>query len=408
VEQQTDTQAGTNPSRNEQRLWAAYLSGGFGLSVSAMLGLLVPLRANELGIAVGAIGVVVAARSASETVLAVPLSALIARLGTKGAFVLSTGASAVVAAAFTLAEDFWALLLLSAAMGAARALGWVASQTYISGEYDPLNRARDTGRFSFVSNASQMVAPLMVGVAAAAWGYRTAFLVVAAYCALFVVIGLVLAPPRKRRSGDDRVRLRAAAGLFKLPQIQMAMLLTFVRLWLPNIWRPLFPLLLVSVGGASPQLAGAVISSAAAMAMVVNLLTGRLSRLADPDILCTVALALGVVGLAISPFLLSVPAAFLPAVLVGLADGLSLPLLIVLVGEAAPKGQRGLALATRNAVNSFSATLGPLGTGWLVAALGATTAFPVVGGLAAALLGGAVALRRRGPVESAAPPGPRG
>ena len=90
-----------------------------------------------------------------------------------------------------------------------------------------------------------MVTPLMVGGAAAAWGYKAAFLVVAAYCALFALIGLVLAPPRQTGSGE-RVKLRAAADLFRLPRMQMAMLLTFVRLWVPNIWTPLFPLLLVS------------------------------------------------------------------------------------------------------------------------------------------------------------------
>ena len=383
------------PTAGEHRLWAAYLSGGFGLSISAMLGLLVPLRADELGIAVGAIGVIVAARSLAETLLAVPLSAVIARLGTKGAFVLSTSASALIATVFTFAEGFWSLLLLNAAMGTARALGWVASQSYISGQYDPANRARDTGRFSFVSNASQMVAPLMVGGAAALWGYRAAFLVVAAYCALCALIGLLLARPRRRGSGENRVKLRAAAGLFRLPRIRMAMLLTFVRLWVPNIWTPLFPLLLVSAGGASPGVAGAVVSSAAAVATAVNLLTGRLSRLASPEILCTIALALGVVGLVIAPFVLSVPVAFLSAALVGIANGLSLPLLIVLVSEAAPKGQRSLALATRNTVNSFSGFLGPLGAAWLVGGLGATVAFPVVGGVAGALLAGAVALRSR-------------
>ena len=396
--------AETDPRKTQTRVWAAYLSGGFGLSISAMLGLLVPLRADELGISVGAIGAIVAARSAAETVLAVPLSGLIARLGTKGAFVLSTSVSAVVAAAFALAEGFWLLLLLNVAMGAARALGWVASQTYIAGQYDPAHRARDTGRFSFVSNLSQMVSPLMVGGAAAAWGYQAAFLVVAAYCVFFVLNGLRLASPRRTGSGE-RVKLRAAADLFRLPRMRMAMLLTFVRLWVPNIWTPLFPLLLVSAGDASPQLAGAVVSFAAAVATLVNLATGLLSRWASPEVLCTIALAFGVVGLIISPFLLTVPAVFIPAAFVGVANGLSLPLLIVLVSEAAPKGQRGLALATRNAVNSFSSALGPLGTGWLVASLGAATAFPVAGGVAAILLGGVVVIRRRiRATEAAGPP----
>ena len=392
--QQTEKRTGS------ERLWAAYLSGGFGLGVSAMLGLLVPLRADELGISVGAIGVIVAARSASETLLTVPLSALTARLGARWAFVVSTSACAVVCAAFVLAEGLWSLLLLNVVIGATRSMGWVASQTYISSQGPKESRTRDTGRFSFVSNAGQMVSPLLVGAAAAAFGYRWGFLAAAGYCAFFALVGLAMAPPRQAGAGD-RVRLRQAAGLFRLPRIQMAMLLTFVRLWVPNIWTPLFPLLLVSSGNADAALAAAVVSAAAAVATAVNLMTGWLSRYASAEVLCTVALAFAVVGLVISPFLLSVPGAFVPAVLVGIGNGLSLPLLIVLVSQAVPREQRGLALATRNAVNAFSATLGPLGTGWLVAGLGATAAFPVVGGLAAVLLGGAVVLgrsARRGPM----------
>jgi DHA1 family inner membrane transport protein len=374
-------------------MWTAYLSGGFGLSVSAMLGLLVPLRADELGVSVAAIGVIVAARSLAEAVLAVPLSMLILRLGTRRAFVASTATCAGVAVAFTLADGFALLLLLNVAMGAGRSLGWVASQTYISSQGKPEDRARDTGRFSFASNASQMVAPLMIGAAAAAFGYRVAFLFIAGYCLLFAVVGIALPPATDVRSGT-RVRLMAAAALFRLPRLQVAMLLSFVRLWVPNIWTPFFPLLLVAAG-FSPQMAGAVISSAAAVAMVANLATGWLSRYAPPEVLCTAVLGVSVVGLVLSPHMLSVPAVFIPAAMVGLGNGLSLPLLIVLVSDAAPPGQRGLALATRNAVNSLAASLGPLGTGPLVAAVGAAGAFSATGGLAASLIVAVIALQRR-------------
>lgn len=387
-----------------QRRWSIYLSGGFGLSMSAMLGLLVPLRADELGVALPAIGVIVGAYSAAAAVLAVPLSLLITRLGTRGAFIASTGACAALAAAFTVADGFWELLLLNAAMGALSALGWVASQTYISSWGRPDERARNTGRFSFVSNSSQMAAPLMVGTSAAALGYRATFLVVAAYCGVFALVGAAL-PPQDAQTVGNPVRLRAAARLFRLPRLQVAMLLTFVRLWVPTIWRPFFPLLLVA-GGASPQLAGAVIAFAAAVAMGVSLLTGRLSRYASPEAVCTIALAAAVGGLVLSPHLLTVPVVFLPAAMIGIGNGLSLPLLIVLVSDAAPPGQRGLALATRNAVNSLSGTVAPLGTAPVVAALGATAGFGLAGAVAGGLLVLAVVLQRR-PRPTEGPQQPR-
>lgn len=357
-----------------------------------MMGLLVPLRADELGISLPAIGLIVGAYSAAAAVLAVPLSGLISRFGTRGAFLLSTAGCALLAATFTAAHGFWSLLMLNAAVGALSALGWVASQTYVSSWGPVQDRARNTGRFSFVSNASQTVTPLMVGACAATLGYRATFLVVAAYCAVFAAVGSSLASQRAQ-AGGDRVRLRAAGHLFLLPRLQLAMLLTFVRLWVPTIWRPFFPLLLVA-GGASSELAGAVIASAAAVATGVSLLTGRLSRFASPETVCTVALAVAVAGLVLSPHLLTVPAVFLPAAMVGIGNGLSLPLLIVLVGEAAPPGQRGLALATRNAVNSLSGTIAPLGTAPLVAALGATTGFGLAGAVAGGMLALAALLQR--------------
>jgi DHA1 family inner membrane transport protein len=372
-----------------------------------MLGLLIPLRADELGISIAAIGLIVAARSIAETLLAMPLSLVMSRIGARNAFVLSAAGSAVVAAACTLADGFWSLLLLNAAIGAGRSLGWVASQTYISSQGRPEHRARDTGRFSFISNAGQMVTPLMVGASATAFGYRMTFLVVAAYCLAFALIGLML-PSRGDVGEGGRAGLGAAVELLRLPRLQVAMLLTFVRLWVPSIWTPFFPLFLVAAG-FSAQLAGAVISSAAVAATAVNLATGRLSRYASPERLCTIALGVAVVGLMLSPHLLSVPGVFLPAVLVGIGNGLSLPLLIVLVSEASPPSQRGLALATRNAVNAFSSTLAPLGTAPLVAVLGATGAFTVAGGAAALLLMGVPLLQRRAVRAAAgtpAAPGP--
>jgi predicted MFS family arabinose efflux permease len=158
-----------------------------------------------------------------------------------------------------------------------------------------------------------------------------------------------------------------------------------VRLWVPSIYNPFFALLLVS-SGFTPSLAGAVISSAAVVATLVNLATGQLAKRFSAELLCITGLVIAVTGLLISPHLLSVPAVFLPAAMVGIGNGVTLPLLIVVVSEAAPLGQRGLALGTRNAVNSLSSTVAPLGAAPLVAGLGTAGAFAVTSGLAGALL----------------------
>lgn len=357
------------------------------------MGLLIPLRADELGMSIVVIGVLVAARPLAETMCAVPLSLLIARFGSRAAFVIGTGTCAVVCLGFTVATQYWLLLALSAVVGAGRALAWVASQSYVSYAGTAQDRARNTGRFSFVGNLSQMIAPLMVGATAAFAGYRQTFFLLAAYSFLFAILGLAL-PRRSPGELVERVRLRAVTTLFRLPRLQVAFLLSFVRVAIPSIWTPFFPLLLVGAGYSAGK-AGAVLSFAAVVATAVNLATGWLSRWASTEVLSTVSLAAAAVGLLLSPHLMSMPAVLLPATLIGIGNGLSLPLLIVLFSEAAPAGQVPLALGARNAVNSAATAVAPMAVGTLVASLGAAIAFAAMSGFSGVLLATALGLYLR-------------
>ena len=51
----------------------AYLTGGFGLGMSAMIGFLIPLQASRLGASLVVIGLAVSTRSITEGVASVPL-----------------------------------------------------------------------------------------------------------------------------------------------------------------------------------------------------------------------------------------------------------------------------------------------------------------------------------------------
>lgn len=376
-----------------RRPWAAYLSGGFGLGISAMLALLVPLRADELGLPIAAIGVIVAARPVAEAMLAVPLSLLVSRCGARATFVAGTACCTLTCVGFAVAAGYWMLLALSAAAGAGRALAWIASQSYVSYAGPAAERARNTGRFSFVGNLSQMVGPLVVGVAAAYVGYRYTFLLIAVHSLMFVALGLAL-PRRPPGEVVARVPLTATARLFRVPRLQVAFLLSFVRLAIPSAWHPFLPLLLVSAGYSAGE-AGGVLSFAAVVATVVNLATGPLSRWASTEMLTTASLAAAAVGLLLSPHLLSVPLVLVPAALVGVGNGLSLPLLIALFTEAAPPGRAPLALGARNAVNSAATAGAPMVVAPLVASYGAATAFAAMSGVAGALLAVAVTLHHR-------------
>ena len=53
--------------------WLVYLTGGFGLAFNAMMVFLLPLRAHDLGISIGMIGLLLGAKGAVEAVVSPPV-----------------------------------------------------------------------------------------------------------------------------------------------------------------------------------------------------------------------------------------------------------------------------------------------------------------------------------------------
>lgn len=374
----------------------AYATGAFGLAMNAMVTFLVPLRADELGATLPVIGVLVGMKALMEALLSVPLGRVIDRIGARWAFVAGAGGSAVVILGFVASPVVWALFLCQALLGVTRPLGWVGSQTYVAALDAKAGGAAHTGRFSFVSNLGQIVGPLAVGAVAGVAGYRSAFLVLVVYAAGCVLIGLALPnlPEARVPQGSAAATLGETWGLLRERRIQVAMMLTFVRLWIPNVFTAFFPLFLVT-GGLAVGLAGSVVSAMGVTATIVTLLTGRLSRHLTAELLTAIALGCGALGLAIAPLAAGWPLVYLPAIGVGIGQGLSLPLLITIVSGAAPPGRRGLALGLRSSVNQTAATVGPMIGGPVIQALGVGLGFPLSAAVAFTLLAGALLLHRR-------------
>lgn len=386
------------PVGSRTHLALTYASGGFGLAMNAMIQFLLPLRADELGASLGLIGLLVGSKAVVEALVSVPLGRVIDRIGPRRAFILGTLGTAVTALAFTAVTTPLWLLPIQAVLGVVRPLAWVGSQTYVAGLASGAEGAAHTGRFSFASSSGQMVAPLAVGAVASVLGFRAAFVVLTGYALVFTIIGLLLPDlPRATASGDGKRAgsFRDAVHLLAIRGIRVAMALTFVRLWVSNIWTAFYPLHLVN-NGIDTTSAGAVVSAMAVTATVITLSAGRLTRRLPPAVVTAAALGIGSVGLGISPFLVGVPASYVPAAMIGIGLGLSLPLLITIVGSAVEGDQRGLALGLRSSVNQIGASSGPVIVAGLIEAMGITAGFPMGAGVALAVLAIGLTVNARG------------
>src|SRR5205085_12556844 len=119
-----------------------------------------------------------------------------------------------------------------------------------------------------------------------------------------------------------------------------------------------------------PGLVGVVLATNGVFSALMSLTAGPLTRWASDVAVTCASLLLAVVGSAAAPFLTEMPLVLLPPVLMGTSNGITLPLLMTMVGEASPPGRRGVGLGLRNAANGVSGGIAPVTTGAMIGLVG--------------------------------------
>src|SRR5436305_7505165 len=359
------------------QLLLAYVAGSYGFGFQSMYQFLLPLRARELGAPVELIGLLVGVGAVVPAVLSVTSGELADRFGARNTYIAGALVSTLCALLFVPLTSYWAMLPIQVVIGFARSTAWIASQSYVSHLGSRAEQATDMGRLSFATNAGTLLAPLIIGAAAQAVGYRDAFVVAAGFSLLYVLLGLGLpdvraASPRRAKTGS--AGFGTALRLMRTRGMQVALLLSFVRLWSSTAWRAFFPLYLAA-NGFPPALIGTVLAANSAVSTVVTLTAGWVTRFMSPPLATAAALALGALGMAISPHVASIPLVYLPALLTGTAVGLSLPLLMASVSSEAAPEERGVALGLRMSANQAASAISPTAIGVVVGGFGIALGF---------------------------------
>lgn len=355
----------------------AYLLGAYGLGFHEIFTLVLILRCADLDLSLEQVGLVVGIGSLTPALLAVPIGTVIDRVGARRSFVVTSLATAALSLAFAVSNTVLLLLLLQLVMGCTRTTAWVASQGYVTGIGDEADRSRHAGRFGFFVGAGQALSTVAAGLTTEWGGTATGFLLGGCYSLLFALVASRL-PDLEIEARSDRPAggFRQAGRLLGNPGVQTALLLSFTRLWVVTAYSSFVPLLLIT-GGLTPAVVGLVMAVKSVVATLVAPATGALARRTGDVPLGVGALAVGAIGLAIAPLLLDPITAFLPAALVGVAIGFSLPVILATLTVGAPAESRGLALAMRESANQVSSTLAAPVVGRLVAVAGPAGGFLV-------------------------------
>lgn len=406
----------------EERIWRLsgrqlllyFLGCGFPINFLSMVGLLIPLRAREMGVPIELIGVIVGAGAVLGMILAVPAGALSDRMGPRQAFIVGTLLNGAAALAFWYADNYWLILAIQFARGLPHSMAWVASQSYLGTMGTPEERPRLAGRFSFASGLGELISPLVIGSVAMLVGYQASFGFVALYAGLTVLMGLALPDIRAAhgRAKTSSGGYAEAMVLMRQRGPQVAMLLTFVRLWIGTSWNAFFPIYLAE-RGFSPIIIGSVVSGSGLVSSVTGLGAHRIARRTSNQVATAAALALGALGTAISPHLAFMPLIYTPALFQGLGAGFSMPLVLAMLSSEVPASQRGIAMGLRTGANQAGNLVAPVVTGLLIGSMGLPLGFLVsslmcwsVIGLALWLHHGAGDATQRDPAGTAGSPEP--
>ena len=355
------------PAPHDRLLIPVYLPSAFTAVASQAMLLLLPLYALEIGGSAAFAALVMALRGVGVLIFDVPAGLLVGRFGDKsvllGGFVLLAASMLGMAAA----TEPWQIALLAVPLGAGHAawfLGWL---TYITHSCPPELRGQATAVNAGIQRMGALVGPLAGGIVAESLGYAPAYLVAAALCIVAFLISFVytadVRPDSPARSGhlqtigrilaDNRSMFATAGTVAIIFQIMRATRQLLV---------PLFGVLV----GLDPATIGLIYSLAAAVDVSLSYPVGIAMDHWGRKWTGVPSVAGFVIGLAMLPFAQGFWTLLAAALMLGVGNGLSTGLVMIIGMDLSPPGQRGQFLGVWRLIGDVGWVGGPLLAGVLV------------------------------------------
>lgn len=360
----------------------------------------IALSALDLGASVGAASVVVAAVGLGHLLADVPAGALTQKIGERRAMLLATLLVSAALVVAVLASAVWVLGLAVGLTGVAGAVWQLARQAYLTEAIDPAMRARALSTLGGVQRIGTFAGPFLGAGAMALGGTDAAYWVHIA--AAVVAALLLLFLPDVTGSGKSG----ATIGLADVVRQHGRVLLTLgtaasfvgivraARLAVIPIWGASL--------GLSPATTAVIFGLSSAVDMLLFYPAGKVMDRYGRVWVAVPAMLLMGLGLIAVPFTSGVVTFALAAALMGLGNGMSSGLIMVLGSDASPKVGRSSFLGVFRLLADIGLGGGPLLLGGVAAVAGLATGVWVVGAVG---LVGALAMWRWVPrPEGAADP----
>jgi MFS family permease len=345
-----------------------------------------PRIARAFGLPSQAVGGLITAFTLPGVVLTPVLGVLADRWGRKRLLIPSLMVFGLAGGACSLVRDFELLLALRFAQGIGAASLSVLYITLIGDLYRGESRTVAMGYNAGVVSLGTAIYPLIGGaLATLGWAYPFVLPVLALPIGILVLFGLENPEPKVEQrlrsyleQAWDSIRHPQAVALFALT------LLTFVIIY--GAYLTYLPFLMESAFRASPLAIGIAMSGMSLATALTSSQLGKLTKLGPQRSLLRASWALFAAALATIPLAPTLWALGIPILLLGLAQGLSIPNLQTLLASLAPIEHRGAFLSINGMILRLGQTLGPPLMGLVSGVWGIDSTFYASAGIAAGML----------------------
>jgi len=364
----------------------------FGVTLMAVLGVssitpAFPQIAEALGLTPHQVGLLVAVFTLPGAILTPILGVLGDRYGRKRVIVPSLVLFAVAGTACGFARDFHLLLWLRLLQGVGAAAIGALNITIVGDLYSGWRRATAMGYNASVLSIGTALYPAVGGMLAMLGWYYPFFLpILAIPVALMVLWRLQNPEPTSDQRLSDylrntilAIRNPQALGLF------LAGMMTFIILY--GAYLTYLPFLMRWSFDSSPLVIGLLFSATSVATAATSFRLGRLSRRFSSRKLIYAGFALYALTMLALPLAPNVALLLVPAMLFGVANGISIPSILTMLTELAPAEYRGAFMSVNASVIRMGQTLGPIVAGAMMQMRGLTGAYFGSALLALATLG---------------------
>jgi predicted MFS family arabinose efflux permease len=349
------------------------------------------LFALELGASEAAVGVLMSLFALLPMVLSVSAGRLIDRVGPRRPLAISLAVLAASAALPFALPSLATLYVSTTLLGVSFMYVHIAMNSVFGAHGSPEQRALN---FSWVARAvaiSNSIGPLVAGYAIDGFGHAPAFLVLALFPAVALVLLLRRRRPLPRPEQGPLAKRTGVLELLRIPGLRQTF---WVSLLLASGW-DLFTFIIPLYGarlGLSAAAIGVILSTFALATLTVRIAMPVLIRKLRQWVIIFAALGISGTCYLLFPFAQNVPLLMALSFVLGLGLGSAQPVIMSLLYAASPPGRQGEAVGVRTSLLNGSHTLIPLASGAASSAVGMAPVFWV---LAGCLLGGAWFARRQ-------------